>query len=173
MGEAGKRPKSVNGHPRAACSCSKLIATISHLILMTGQELVLQYQNTLGVLLWPHKLHPDPCWRAAPRGRATSTRSLPKSAAPGKKWLLLTDPMGRDFCSKSFPQVSRILRSSDAAESSVAPVTHTLQHLCKHAFAWRFTGSFPMSSDNLRDSAQRAISSRASVLTLVADDLDT
>lgn len=64
--------------------------------------------------------------RAAPHGRATSTRSLPKSAAPGKEWLLLADPMGRDFFFKSFPQVSRTLHSSDAAESSTAPVTHTL-----------------------------------------------
>ena len=111
--------------------------------------------------------------RAAPHGRATSTRSLPKSAAPGKKWLLLADPMGRDFCFKSFPQVSRILRSGDAAESSTAPVTHTLQRLCKHAFAWCFTVSFPTSSDSLCDSAERNISSRASVLTVTADDQDT
>lgn len=128
---------------------------ISHFQLRTGQELVLLSQ-TLWVLPQPHEFHPG---RAAPSGKASSTRNLSKMhpletvAAPD--W-----PNGKGFLFQGLSSGQWILCSSNAVGSSRNTY---LAHMCTD-FAWAFTMSFPISADNLCNSAQRDICSQASPL---------
>lgn len=83
-GRSWQTPQKWERPPRSYPLLLKPHATKSA-ISCSRQDLILQYQNTLRVLLWPHKLHSDPRWESCSSWQSHQYKEPPKKRSPWEK----------------------------------------------------------------------------------------